>query len=118
LQLILEKPNIVKSNISGINTVSDKAKMKQHAKKAAKMMKSLSHESRLMILCLLVEGEKNVGELLESSRLSQSAFSQHLAVLRKEKLVKTRKEAQVVFYSINSPDAKKIISVLHKLYCQ
>jgi len=92
--------------------------IQQNAKKAAEMLKAISHESRLIILCLLSQGEKTVGELLEHSSLSQSAFSQHLKVLRDKELVKTRKEAQTVYYSIKNEDVMKILNSLYEIYCK
>lgn len=91
--------------------------MKDNASKASALLKAISHESRLLILCLLLRKEMTVGELAEYSDLSQSAFSQHLSVLRKEGLVKTRKEAQTVFYSLNDPSVKKILETLYEIYC-
>jgi DNA-binding transcriptional ArsR family regulator len=91
--------------------------MQQNAKKAALMLKALSHESRLLILCLLTQGEMCVSDLQEYSDLSQSAFSQHLSVLRKEDLVKIRKESQTVYYSILDKNVEKILKVLYEIYC-
>ncbi|MDC0535982.1 metalloregulator ArsR/SmtB family transcription factor [Francisellaceae bacterium] len=91
--------------------------MQQNAKKAALMLKALSHESRLLILCLLTQGEMCVSDLKEYSDLSQSAFSQHLSVLRKEALVKVRKESQTVYYSILDKNVEKILKVLYEIYC-
>jgi DNA-binding transcriptional ArsR family regulator len=87
------------------------------ASDAAALLKSLSNESRLLILCNLISGEKCVGELNDRIPLSQSALSQHLARLRNDNMVKIRKEAQTVYYSIASPQAEAIISVLYNLYC-
>ena len=92
--------------------------IQQNAKKAAEMLKAISHESRLVILCVLSQGEKSVGELLEHSSLSQSAFSQHLKVLRDKELVKTRKESQTVYYSIKNEDVMKILNSLYEIYCK
>ncbi|MFQ3229912.1 ArsR/SmtB family transcription factor [Reinekea sp.] len=91
--------------------------LEANASDAAALLKSLSNESRLLILCNLISGEKCVGELNERIPLSQSALSQHLARLRKDDMVKIRKEAQTVYYSIASPQAEAIISVLYNLYC-
>lgn len=98
--------------------LNDHKKIAKHAKQAANLLKVVGNESRLRILCMLAQGEQCVGDLLNNSPLSQSAFSQHLAVLRREKLVKTRKEAQSVHYSISNENVKKIIELLYKLYCQ
>ncbi|WP_192484360.1 MULTISPECIES: ArsR/SmtB family transcription factor [Cysteiniphilum] len=92
--------------------------MRENAQKAANLLKAISHESRLMILCLLTQGELSVSELAEYSNLSQSAFSQHLSVLRKEKLVTTRKESQTVYYQLKDPNVKKIIDTLYEIYCK
>ena len=92
--------------------------LRQNATEAARLMKALSNPSRLLILCQLVEGELSVGALNEKVALSQSAFSQHLAVLRKDGLVKTRKEAQTVYYSLANDHAERVLEVLHQLFCQ
>ena len=70
-----------------------------------------------MILCQLVGGEKSVGELLEAVELSQSALSQHLAVLRANGLVSTRRESQSIFYSIKGRETPVILAALYEVYC-
>ncbi|ASG68360.1 transcriptional regulator [Francisella halioticida] len=95
----------------------DLMQMKDNASKASSLLKAISHESRLLILCLLLRKEMTVGELAEYSDLSQSAFSQHLSVLRSKGLVKTRKESQNVFYSVKDPAVKKILEALYSIYC-
>ena len=95
----------------------DLMQMKDNASKASSLLKAISHESRLLILCLLLRSEMTVGELSEYSDLSQSAFSQHLSVLRKEELVQTRKESQTVYYSIKNPAVKQILDALYSIYC-
>ncbi len=87
------------------------------ASDAAALLKALSNESRLLILCHLLSGEKCVGDLNELIPLSQSALSQHLARLRKDDLVSVRKEAQTVYYRISSTEAEQIIQVLYNVYC-
>ena len=91
--------------------------MVNNSAKAVKLLKSVSNERRLMILCHLLGGELSVGEMNEKLGLSQSALSQHLALLRRNKLVKTRKEAQTVFYSIHGQEAEALIALLNSLYC-
>lgn len=91
--------------------------MQAHAADAAGLMKALGNESRLMILCLLAEGERSVGELNELVPLSQSALSQQLARLREQGLVDTRREAQTIFYSLVDGPAMRVIDVLHDIYC-
>ena len=87
------------------------------ADRAADVLKSISNKWRLLILCQLVKGEKSVGELLDIIDLSQSALSQHLAILRENSLVQTRREAQVIFYSIMGSEVPAILNALYDLYC-
>lgn len=88
------------------------------AAEAAAMLRALSNESRLLVLCHLAEsGELSVGQLLERIALTQSALSQHLAKLREQGLVATRKEAQTVFYRICDPRAEQVLGLLHDLFC-
>ncbi|HOP21432.1 MAG TPA: metalloregulator ArsR/SmtB family transcription factor [Gammaproteobacteria bacterium] len=91
--------------------------LKEHASKAARMLKTLSSESRLMILCALEVREYSVTELHQQIGLSQSALSQHLATLRREGMVKTRRESQVIYYSLAQSNTTRIIEVLSDLYC-
>jgi len=84
---------------------------------ASELLKAISNPNRLSILCNLIENELSVGELVEKIDLSQSALSQHLAKLRELNIVKTRKQQQVVYYSISSNEAKEIIGTLKMLYC-
>ena len=91
--------------------------MRTHASEATQLLKALANERRLMILCLLSEGEHSVGELHAQLDLSQSALSQHLAVLRQDGLVKTRREAQVIHYGLADGRARRIVETLHDLYC-
>lgn len=88
------------------------------ASEAAAVMKSLSNESRLLVLCHLSEAlELSAGELTRRVGLSQSALSQHLARLREDGLVATRKEAQTVFYRVADTKMHRLLTVLHELYC-
>lgn len=82
----------------------------------AKVLKALGNEKRLEILYNLNEKEMNVGQLEKVVNLSQSALSQHLAVLRAENIVQTRREAQTIFYSIKSERVFKILSLLDSIY--
>ena len=95
-------------------TVSD---MQLHAADAAGLMKALGNESRLMILCVLAEGERSVGDLNTVVPLSQSALSQQLARLRQQGLVKTRRESQTIYYSLAEGPADRVINLLHDIYC-
>lgn len=95
----------------------DLANMEAHSDEAAVLLKALANKNRLMILCLLSEGELAVGELLSKVPLGQSALSQHLAILRNDKLVQTRRESQTIFYSLADTKAARIIELLHDMYC-
>ncbi|MBF0247557.1 MAG: helix-turn-helix transcriptional regulator [Alphaproteobacteria bacterium] len=88
-----------------------------NALRASTLLKAMSNQHRLMILCQLVPGEKCVSDLEEIIGLSQSALSQHLARLRRDNLVKTRREAQTIFYSLAGDEAGAVIETLYGLYC-
>ncbi|SDH27209.1 transcriptional regulator, ArsR family [Vibrio xiamenensis] len=92
--------------------------MEQNSAKAVVLLKAMANERRLQILCLLHDSELSVGELCAKLALSQSALSQHLAWLRRDGLVVTRKEAQTVFYTLSSSEVKEMIQLLHRLYCE
>ena len=85
---------------------------------AVVLLKAMANEWRLMILCQLADGEKTVSELQTILGLSQSALSQHLAVLRREKIVKARKHAQSVSYSLAGDHAPKVMNTLHEVFCE
>jgi ArsR family transcriptional regulator len=90
----------------------------RHAGDAAALLKSMANERRLLVLChLAVSDEISVGELADRVGLSQSALSQHLARLREEGLVATRREAQTVHYRIGEPKAGQLLALLHDLFC-
>ncbi|EKO3565791.1 TPA: ArsR/SmtB family transcription factor [Vibrio metschnikovii] len=91
--------------------------MEQNSAQAVVLLKAMANERRLQILCLLHNQELSVGELCSKLELSQSALSQHLAWLRRDGLVETRKEAQTVFYTLSSNEVKAMIELLHGLYC-
>ncbi|GLQ24636.1 transcriptional regulator [Algimonas ampicilliniresistens] len=84
---------------------------------AAALLKAMSNPHRLIILCRLGASEASVGELLVDSGLSQSALSQHLAVLRQKGLVETRREAQTIYYTLADPAVRQIIETLMKIFC-
>lgn len=88
-----------------------------HAAQAAALLKALANEQRLMILCNLVEGPLSVSELNERVDLSQSALSQHLAVLREANVVATTRESQTIHYSLPQGVATQIINLLHRTFC-
>lgn len=92
-------------------------RMQAQAEEAADLLKALSNPQRLRVMCLLIDGEKTVGEINAEIELSQSALSQHLAVLRDGGLVQTRREAQNVYYSVAPGPVHRIIQTLHDVYC-
>ncbi len=91
--------------------------MAEHADEAVQLLSALSNRSRLMVLCILSEGELSVGDMHLRILLSQSALSQHLAKLRRDDLVSTRREAQTIYYSLKNDKATQVIALLHKLFC-
>lgn len=93
------------------------ADLEANARRASTLLKAMSNERRLLILCYLTTGERSVGELERMVQLSQSALSQHLARLRRDGLVKTRRNAQNIYYSLDGEEAKAIMATLHTLYC-
>lgn len=86
------------------------------ADRASTLLKAMSNRNRLLILCQLQEGEKSVGTLEKLIGLSQSALSQHLARLRRDNLVTTRREAQTIYYSLQGIESCAVISTLYELY--
>mgnify|MGYP001764153136 CR=1 FL=1 len=91
--------------------------MHAHAAEAAGLMKALGNEQRLLILCNLLEQPLSVSEINERVHLSQSALSQHLALLRELQLVETRREAQSIYYSLPAGAVTRIMAVLQEIYC-
>lgn len=91
--------------------------LENNAKRAAVLLKSMANERRLVILCTLAQGERSVGELEGVVRLSQSALSQHLARLRQDGLVTTRRNAQTIYYSLRGGEAEAVMQALYRLYC-
>ncbi|MFY8207495.1 MAG: ArsR/SmtB family transcription factor [Arenimonas sp.] len=99
------------------NPPLDAAAMARQADTAADLLKALANPQRLRILCLLIEGERSVSEINGDVPLSQSALSQHLAVLREKGLVTTRKQSQTVYYQVVQGPVHQIIETLHDVYC-
>ena len=93
------------------------ALMQRHAAEAAQLLKALGNEQRLLILCNLLDGPLSVGELNQRLELSQSALSQHLALLRELELVDTRREAQTIYYSLPNGPVVRVMALLQDLYC-
>jgi DNA-binding transcriptional ArsR family regulator len=92
--------------------------LERKAAEAAALLKLLANENRLLILCrLAVAGEMSVGNLADAVDLSQSALSQHLAKMREDGLLATRREAQTVFYRIADPNVARLLALLKSIYC-
>jgi len=92
--------------------------LEENARHAAGLLKAMSNPSRLVILCQLAQGERSVGELERAVGLSQSGISQHLAVLRRQSMVSSRRVRQTVLYSLGSPDVATLMATLHELFCR
>ncbi|WP_375203300.1 ArsR/SmtB family transcription factor [Hyphococcus sp.] len=93
------------------------AEMEENAGEAADLLKAMASPHRLMLLCLMADGERSVSELTEELGLRQATVSQHLARLRQEGLVNTRREAQTIYYSIANEAAGAVIRILYDAYC-
>ena len=91
--------------------------MQSKAGAAEAMLKAVANRNRLVILCELLKGERSVGALQTAIGLSQSALSQHLARLRADDLVATRRESQTIYYSLSSKPITRLIGLLYQLYC-
>ena len=92
--------------------------MLEQAKKASDLLKALSHETRLLILCLLTEGEKSVSDLEEILSMPQAAVSQQLARLRFDRLVNSRRDGRMIYYSIAGDDVTTVVGSLYDLFCK
>jgi DNA-binding transcriptional ArsR family regulator len=92
--------------------------MLDQARKASDFLKAISHETRLLILCLLIDGEKTVNELEQILNIRQAAVSQQLARLRADDLVEPRRNGKSVHYSLARPDVVEVISALYRTFCR
>jgi DNA-binding transcriptional ArsR family regulator len=95
----------------------DVVRLRESADAAGQLLKTLANPDRLLLLCQLSQGERNVGELETLLGILQPTLSQQLAVLRREGLVDTRRDGKQVFYRISSPQALAIINTLYQLFC-
>ena len=93
-------------------------RMVDNAKRASDFLKALAHESRLMILCILAEGEKSVGELEDILELRQPTVSQQLARLRGDGLVAARRNGKAIYYSLASDEARTVIGAIYNVFCR
>ena len=95
----------------------DLENMAEKAKKASNFLKALAHENRLLILCMLAEGEKSVTEIEQALRLRQPAVSQQLARLRGDGVVEARRDGKNIYYSLARNEAREVIEALHRAFC-
>jgi DNA-binding transcriptional ArsR family regulator len=93
------------------------AELRARALRATRLLKAMSNPVRLLVLCQLAEGEKSVGELCNEAHVSQSALSQHLALLRQRGLVRSRRAGQAIFYSLDGAEAPALLAALYQVYC-
>ncbi len=105
-------------DFSAIKKAGDLSDLNDSAESASELLKTLSHSGRLMILCNLADGEKSVSELEDMLGTRQAAVSQQLARLRKDKLVRFRREGKTVYYSLADSKARRVIELLYSLYCR
>jgi len=90
----------------------------RNAREASDFLKALSHESRLLLLCLLAEGERSVTELETILSLRQPTVSQQLARLRFDGMVSTRRDGKVIYYSLANENVRQVISVIYRIFCE
>ena len=94
------------------------AELERDARHVAGLLKAMSNPARLVILCQLAAGERSVGQLERAVGISQSGISQHLAVLRRESVVTSRRERQTVLYSLGSKEVVAVMGTLQALFCR
>ena len=93
------------------------AQMVERAREASEFLKALSHESRLLLLCILAEGECSVSELESILGERQSTVSQQLARLRLDRLVTTRREGKTIYYSLADDNVRVVLEALYSVFC-
>lgn len=98
--------------------LNDLDRIAGNARRASDFLKALAHESRLLILCILAEGEKSVSELEEMLSLRQPTVSQQLARLRADGLVSTRRDGKIIYYNLASEEARTIIGAVYDVFCR
>jgi DNA-binding transcriptional ArsR family regulator len=114
----MSKQRTARKSAIPLQVAARMGELRRSARRAAPLLKAMSNPSRLVILCQLAEGEHSVGELEEKVGLSQSGISQHLAILRREHVVVTRRMKQTVFYSLASQDVMTLMHTLHEVFCK
>lgn len=103
---------------SGAEYSAELEQLMRNAREASDFLKALSHESRLLLLCLLAEKERSVGELENILSLRQPTVSQQLARLRFDDMVTTRRDGKTVYYSIANENVRRVISVIYDIFCE
>ncbi len=106
------------SDAGGAALPAQSAEMVEHAREASRFLKALAHDQRLMILCMLVEGERSVSELCAILGASQPIVSQQLARLREDDFVATRRQGKNVYYSLANDEVREVVSLLYRLFCE
>ena len=109
--------NIGKSGFKTMKDSHEKVDIHENAKRASSFLKSLANENRLVILCALAEGEKNVGELEAILGVRQPTLSQQLARLRNDKMVATRRDSKQIYYSLSNEDVELVLGLIFELFC-
>lgn len=92
--------------------------MQAAADEASELLKALANRHRLLILCQLVDGEKSVGQLAEFLGIRDSTVSQHLALLRRDRLIAGRRDGQTIWYHIESAAARNVLTALYASFCE
>ncbi|MDF1730734.1 MAG: metalloregulator ArsR/SmtB family transcription factor [Minwuia sp.] len=105
------------SIVSLLKQEDDTDALMENARRAAAFLKAIGHESRLVILCTLAEGEKSVGQLEKLLKQRQAGVSQQLARLRSEGLVKARRDGKMVYYSLSSDEARAVVGIVYQMFC-
>ena len=104
--------------ISAETSKEDMALLVDTARRASDLMKALAHESRLLILCILSEGEKSVSELEDIMAMPQAAVSQQLARLRFDRLVTARRDGRMIYYSLADDEVAELVGLLYEFFCK
>ena len=92
--------------------------LQRNARRVAALLKAMANPARLVILCEIIDGEKSVGELERAVGASQSSISQHLAVLRAQTVVSSRRVGQTILYSLASREVEALMTTLHAAFCR
>lgn len=113
----MTRPRSARKPLAAREVAARMAELQKNARHAAGLLKAMSNPARLVILCQLAEGERSVGELERVVGLTQSGISQHLAVLRRESVVTSRRVRQTVLYSLGGQDVVALMATLHEIFC-